>query len=127
MSVLSQQKVGNWQDSLSVEETNLLLMGAARASNDHQRLKFEPGNWKGQKMLNEDKFYDQVYNRYYEPDKVKEIKYKHQEPRFQTQMPYNLTGERKPHVSEVFKNLCRSRAKNIENNPPMKFSTMSSI
>lgn len=67
--------MNDWTENMSVAEANLILSGACRENSTDGRLRFETGNWKGQKMMNEGRFFDTMYNRKYEPDFIKFLQY----------------------------------------------------
>lgn len=54
-------------------------------------------------MLNEDRYYDTIYNRKYEPDYIKFLQYSINGNDLQKHMPYNISGIRSPDPSTIFK------------------------
>ena len=42
--------------------------------NKNNHSKFDAGNWKGKRLEDELRFFDQAYNRHYDPDAVKYVK-----------------------------------------------------
>lgn len=74
LSALSKSRTLGWVDNLSNAEADEIANGAVREANTQKRQPFEGGNWKGQKITKEGRYYDKLYVRQYEPDAVRQIK-----------------------------------------------------
>jgi len=103
------------------------VSGAVREGNSQKRHQgFESGNWQGQLLAGELKFYDSVYHRSYEPDAVKDFREqvkgsrsRHLESHLE-QEPYQALGEKHPNPDVKFKQLLRKRFKQADKNPAFR-------
>jgi len=103
------------------------VSGAVREGNSQKRHPgFESGNWQGQLLAGELKFYDSVYHRSYEPDAVKDFREqvkgsrsRHLESHLE-QEPYQALGEKHPNPDVKFKQLLRKRFKQADKNPAFR-------
>ena len=74
LSAKSKERIVKWADMQSGEVATLINQGAIRETNHRQV--FEQGNWQGQKLGGELKFFDAIYNRTYEPDQQRLMRVK---------------------------------------------------
>ena len=72
---LSNTRVQTWADCLTNEKALKIDNGAIREGNAEKKHQgFEGGNWQGQKLSGELRYHDNIYNRKYLPDKVKDVR-----------------------------------------------------
>ena len=73
LSKLSNMRADAWANNVSIEQCDKVMSGAVRESSLRKRQEFEVGNWQGQRLQGDLKFYNNVYKRQYEPEAVKVI------------------------------------------------------
>jgi len=71
LSAMSHARAHYWSGNVNAEQCGQLLNGAVRESSLTKRQDFEVGNWSGQRLQSDLKFYTQVYAREYEPEAVR--------------------------------------------------------
>ena len=98
MAALSSSRATSWiQENLNAPKCRLLTDGAARHMNKNGKADFEGGGWKGKRLEEELRYYDQAYNWNYEPDAVKNVQYQLKTLKFNDRFssaPYDATGQK---------------------------------
>lgn len=100
----------SWTNNLSVSQCDKMLSGAVRESSLRKRQEFEVGNWQGQRLKGDLKFYDNVYKRKYAPEAVKAIDSKIDKITHPQTSHYDPVGEKGGDATQRWQKSIRGRS-----------------
>lgn len=70
LSNVSNERAQIWANNINMAACRQLINGAVREASTKKRQEFEVGNWQGQRLTSDLKYFDNVYTRAYQPDAV---------------------------------------------------------